>query len=126
MAKSRLEQMLEVYVEHKITNRPVIDPREMASILRAVKEDALEDLRDEQIQQMKREVKKEAKRYKKAQFKRVRTSIIVETILVALLIGIIVNQVTTLLPSDSYAPWAIIVISLLLCVLLIWVETGKD
>lgn len=50
---------------------------------------------------------------------------IYETIFVAFLVGIIVNQATFLLPGDARAA-CVTIIALLVCVLLIWAETGKD
>lgn len=129
MAKSKLDQMVEVYAEHKqMFNSATVTPKEKAFMIARLKElaldDALKDIKNEQIQQMKQEAKKEAKSYKKSLFKKVRTTLIIETIFVALLVGIMVNQFTILLPSNSSG--LIIIVCLLLCILLIWLETGKN
>jgi Flp pilus assembly protein TadB len=95
-------------------------------VLDALRELISSDLRDQFIRQLKKDACEEAKRYKKSLFKKVRTSIIIETILVAFLVGLIVNQVTSLLTGYAVSATIIIVVSLLLCILLIWLETGKD
>ena len=127
MATSRLDQVIEVFAEHEqLYNPATVAPKEKSFILSNYKDLILSDVRDEEIRQMKKEIQKEAAAYKHSLFKKVRTSIIVETIFVAFLIGLIVNQVTYLLPQSYFWAGSIIVVSLLLCVLFISLESAKD
>lgn len=131
MAKSKLDQILEVYAatNEQLRNLATSTPEDREFTLHILKEIVLSDEKDEQINQMRKEAikeaKKEAKSYKKSLFKKVRRSIIIETIFVAFLIGIIVNQVTFLIPENTLIAFFTIIISLLICVLFIMIETDK-
>ena len=124
MAKSRLDRIIEIYATHEqLYNSATSTPEDKAFVLHILKEAVLSDVKDEQ---MKKEIIKEVKSYKQSLFKKVRRNIIIETIFVAFLIGIIVNQVTFLIPEKILVACFTIVISLLVCVLLIMIETEKD
>ncbi len=127
MNPSRLDQILESYaVRNHMYDPATASAEDKQFVLDALRELISSDLRDQFIRQLKKDACEEAKRYKKSLFKKVRTSIIIETILVAFLVGLIVNQVTSLLTGYAVSATIIIVVSLLLCILLIWLETGKD
>lgn len=53
-------------------------------------------------------------------------SLICEAIFIAFLVGITVNQATYLFPENDLFAYFIIIISILICILILWLETGKD
>lgn len=126
MIKSKLDQVIEVYAAHEQLYNPATStPADKEFLLNILKETVLSDVKDEQINQMKEEAKKEAKSYKQSLFRKVRRNIIIETIFVAFSIGVIVNQVTFLIPENILVACFTIIICFLICVLLIMIETGK-
>lgn len=65
--------------------------------------------------------KEEAEKEKRKIISRFKITLIIETIFIAFLVGIIVNQVSSLLPVQ----WYIILIALILCFFMILINIGK-
>ena len=126
MAQSQLDKVVGYYVRH-ICHSGVTDQEELAAITEAVKinilEETLPQISAQRLTEANRRVEEEARQYKRRLLQNVKISLIVETILIAFLVGIAVNQVTSLIPSQ-YCLWAII-ISLVLCVLMVMLATAE-
>ena len=126
-----IETMFDQVVEHYIQQfRPKgsnISDFEMENIFQSVKKNIRDEVMDfieeEERKKILNKIEGEAKDYRKKLFRKVKVTIIVETIFVAFLVGLIVNQVTSLIPQ-VYC-WGVIILSFLACVLLIFLET-KD
>lgn len=137
MARSRLDQVVETYVKTILKDEEKANLSSITNISEAVKADIVSDLRSKEIRQMKEDVKAEADRYmqnviaeaeghKKRIIKKAEKGLIYEAIFIAFLVGMIVNQVTYLIPASGFWAGVIIIVALLVCVLLIRAETGKD
>lgn len=70
--------------------------------------------------------KKEANKEKKKILKKFKITLIIEALIIAFLVGIIVNQVTLFIPVNHIAGITAIVISLLLCVIILFLNIEKD
>lgn len=148
MVKSKLDQVIESYVTSKLNDEEKKNLSIVSRFSDALKHELLSDVNDGIISQMREEAtievgqyKKrkiaeaekesnaiiaEAKKHKKTLVKKAKRSLIYETILVALLVGIVVNQITSLLPKGFLAAAFISIIALLICNWIIHAETGKD
>lgn len=74
----------------------------------------------------KQKIDEQAKKYKEKIYSKLEVTIIVETIFIAFLVGLIVNQVTNWL--DGCFEWqsaVVVIISLIICTLIVIVGTAK-
>lgn len=137
MAGSKFDQVIESYVKSVLSDEEKNNPTSISRLADALKQDLLSDVNDEEVKQLRKEAKKEADRYKediiseaenhkKNIIRKAERSLIYEAIFIAFLVGMIVNQVTNLVPNSGWWAGGIIFGALLLCVLLVRGETGKD
>lgn len=137
MARSKFDQVIESYVKSVLKDEEKNNPASINRLTDALKHELLADVSDEEIKLLREEAKKEAERYKegiiseaeshkKNIIRKAEKSVIYEAIFVAFLVGMIVNQVTNLIPRSGWWAGGIILGALLVCVLLVRAETGKD
>ena len=69
---------------------------------------------------------KQAEEEKQKILRKFKITLIIETIFIAFLIGIIVNQVTNLIPNKWVISTIIIIVSLLVCVFMVLLAVEKD
>lgn len=119
-----IDTVVAYYVRHKF-RCDVTDQDEFAKIVETIKmnilEEALPQISEKKLSEARQKVEEEARQYKKQLLQKVRISLIVETIFIAFLVGIVVNQVTNLIPKQHW--WLAIVISLGLCVFMVILAT---
>ena len=126
MSQRQIDKVVGYYVKH-ICHSNIIDQDELDEITEAIKmnilEEALPQISEKKLNEVTQKVEEEAKEYKKKLLQNIKISIIVETIFIAFLFGIVVNQVTYLIPNKY---WSLaIVISLVLCVLMVILATAE-
>lgn len=128
MSQSQLDKVVGYYVRHAC-HSGVTDQEELAQITEAIKmnilKETLPQISESMLSEAKQKVEEEAKQYRKKLFQRVKVSLIIETIFIAFLVGIIVNQVTNLIPDKPWlvAPFVIIG-SLAVCILMIFLAAA--
>lgn len=124
MTQNQLDTVVAYYVRHKF-QCDVTNQNEFAEIVEVIKtnilEEALPRISEKKLSEEKQKVAEEAKQYKRQLLQKVRISLIVETIFIAFLVGIVVNQVTNLIPKQHW--WLVIIISLGLCVFMVILAT---
>ena len=124
MAQNQLDTVIAYYVRHKL-RCDVPNEDEFGEIVEAIKtnilEEALPQISVKKLSEAREKVEEEARQYKKQLLQKVRISLIVETIFIAFLVGIVVNQVTNLIPKQH---WRLaIIISMGLCVFMVILAT---
>lgn len=116
MTHSRLDKVVGYYVRHAC-HSGVTDQDELDEIAQAIKmmilEEALPQIAESKLNEALQKVEEEAKQHKKKLLQDIKITLIIETIFIAFLVGIMVNQVTNLIPKEHCI--AAIIISLLLC-----------
>lgn len=126
MTQTRLDKVVGYYVRHAC-HSGVTDQDELAEITEAIKmnilEEALPQISEGKLNEALQKVEEEAKQHKKELLQNIRITLIVETIFIAFLVGIIVNQVTNLIPKEHCI--AAIIISLLLCGFMVLLATAS-
>ena len=120
--ETMFDQVVEHYIQQFRPKGSNISDFEMENIFQSVKKNIRDEVMDfieeEERKKILNKIEGEAKDYRKKLFRKVKV-----TIFVAFLVGLIVNQVTSLIPQ-VYC-WGVIILSFLACVLLIFLET-KD
>lgn len=137
MARSKFDQIIESYVKSVLSNEAKSNPDSISRLSDALKQDILSDVADEEVKQLRKKAEQEAElhkkhiiseaeQYKKNIIKKAERSLIYEAIFIAFLVGMVVNQVTNLVPQSGWWAGGIILGALLVCVLLIRAETERD
>lgn len=137
MAGSKFDQVIECYVKSVLSDEEKGNLTSISRLAGALKQDLLSDVKDEEVKQLRKEAKEDAERYKegiiseaenykKNAIKKVERTLIYEAIFIAFLVGMVVNQATNLVPKSDWWAGGIILGALLICVLLVRAETGKD
>lgn len=126
--KTLFDRVVEYYARHK-SNPGSISQDELNDILGAFKrqvlEDAIPQIEKSELEKAKARVNEEASAYKRKVFQNLRRSLIIEAIFVAFLVGIVVNQVTWLIPEAWNWCLGVIAISLIVCTLLVVLSTTE-
>lgn len=126
--KKLFDIVVEYYARHR-PNAGNVPQEELNSIIEAFKyqvsKDALPRIEKEELEKAKARVDEEVRAYKRRTFQTLKRSIIIEAILVAFFVGIIVNQVTNVIPELWYCCLGAIVVSLIVCVLLVILGTSE-
>lgn len=126
--RTLFDWVVEYYARHK-SSHGNISQDEFNDILKAFKQQVLKDaitrIEKSELDKVKAKVDEEAKAYKRKTFQNLKRSLIIEAILVAFLVGIIVNQVTNLIPELWYCCLGVIIISLVTCMLLVILATTE-
>lgn len=125
-SESMLDKIVKHYVESLHKNGSNIPDNEKISISEALKSKILQEVFIKFKDSFHAKVRTEAADEKRKILKKFKTTLIIETLVIAFLIGIIVNQVTNLIPEHWFVSTAIIVISLLICVLMVFLTLEKD
>lgn len=124
-SESMFDKVVTYYVKDFCRNNEHLSEEEIDTLSNTIKNDiwnnALPFMKQNQLEEFQKQAKKEAKTYKKNLIRKMKISIIVETIFLAFCVGIIVNQVTNIIPSQYC--WHVIIISLLICVSLVMLAT---
>lgn len=103
----------------------------MASALKGkiVSEELIPLVSESQLRVEKKKIEQEAKAYKAKIFSRLRVTLIFETIFVAFLVGIVVNQATAgiswLSERLNWISWGSVIIALLVCILVVILGTSN-
>lgn len=125
MTQTRLDKVVGYYVRHAC-HSGVTDQDELAEITEAIKmnilEEALPQISENKLNEAIQKAEEEAKQHKKELLQNIKITLIAETIFVAFFVGIIVNQVTNLIPKEHCI--AAIIISLLLCGFMVLLATA--
>ncbi len=126
--KTLFDRVVEYYARHKCTPGN-ISQDEFNNILGAFKhqvlKDAIPQIEKDELHEAQMRVNEEVRAYKRKAFQTLKRSLIVEAILVAFFVGIIVNQVTNVIPEVWYCCLGAIVISLIICLLLVILGTAE-
>lgn len=75
---------------------------------------------------MLKNAQEQAEAEKQKILRKFKVTLIIETIFIAFLIGIIVNQVTNLIPNKWIISTSIIIVALLVCVLMVLLTLEKN
>lgn len=126
MASSMFDQVVEAYVKSVLNEEEKKNPSSVDMVANSLKEAILKDLRKDESILLSKEAKEDARSYKKTLIRKVKRTLIYETIFLAFLVGMIVNQATSFVPEKPYFAMGVIVVALIVCALLICAETGKD
>lgn len=137
MAGSMLDQVIESYIKSLLSDEEKNNLASISRLAGSLKQDILSDVKDEEIKKLIKEAKNDADRYKenliseaenhkKKIIRNAERSLIYEAIFIAFLVGMIVNQVTGFVPKSGWWAGGIILSALLVCILLVYAETGKD
>ncbi len=126
--KTLFDIVIDYYARHR-SNSGNVPLGELSEIKESFKHRAAQGaipwIEKEELEKAKARVDEEVKSYKRKAFQTLKRSIIIEAILVAFFVGIIVNQVTNVIPELWYCCLGAIVISLIVCVLLIMLVTSE-
>lgn len=122
-SKSMFDNMVKHYVASFIRTKNNIPESEKISIEQAVRSEVLENASKIISRDL---AKKEANKEKKKILKKFKITLIIEALFIAFLVGIIVNQVTLFVPVNHIAGITAIVISLLLCIIILFLNIEKD
>lgn len=118
--ENMLDTIVADYVK-KFKRAQSIEQTEMEQIIDSIKKQVLADafplFEEMELEKAREKAELDVQAYKKKLLHRVTVSIIVETIFIAFIVGIIVNQVTELIP-DQYGI-VVIVVGILVCVLFV-------
>ncbi len=118
--KNMLDTIVAAYVETFRKGR-YIDQAEMDQIIESLKKQVLDDavplFEETELEKARKDIELEVRAYRKKLLHKLTVSIIIETIFIAFIVGLIVNQVTNLIP-DRFGIWVIIV-GMLICVLFV-------
>lgn len=124
--KALFDQVVEYYARHRYTGGSV-SQEEFHAIVEAFKrqvaEDAIPYIEKAEFEEAKARVNAEVKAYKRKALRALKRSLIVEAIFVAFFVGVIVNQVTNIIPKLWYCCLGAILVSLIVCVLLVILGT---
>lgn len=119
-----LDKVVKYYAHHKC-NPQKISQDELMSILEAFKQqllkDAIPQIEKDELEKAKARVDEEVKSYKRKAFQTLKLSLVIETIFLAFLVGIVVNQVTNLIPSEYW--WETIILSLIISAFTVRIAT---
>lgn len=122
-SKSMFDNMVKHYVASFIRTEDNIPESEQISIEQAVRSEVLENASKIISRDL---AKKEANKEKKKILKKFKITLIIEALFIAFLVGIIVNQVTLFIPVNHIAGITAIVTSLLLCIIILFLNIEKD
>lgn len=122
--KTLFDRVVEYYARHKC-NPGNISQDEFNNILGAFKHQVLEDaipkIEKDELEKAKVRVDEEVKSYKRKALQALKLSLIIETIFLAFLVGIVVNQVTNLIPPEGL--WIAIFLSLIVSAFIVYIAT---
>lgn len=126
--KTLFDTVVEYYARHRYTAGN-IPQDELNSIIESFKhqvsKDAIPRIEKDELEKAKARVDEEVKAYKRQALQTLKRSLIIEAILVAFFVGIIVNQVTNIIPELWYCCLGAIIVSLIVCVLLVMLGTTE-
>lgn len=95
-----LTKVVQYYVSKNIKeNTEAVDEEVLT---RAVRQNVIEDAYAELVAEGKHQAVEEVKQYKRNLLEKLKRTVIIETIFIAFLVGLIVNQVTNLIPPGIY------------------------
>lgn len=118
-----LDTLLDTYIQQKHFKDTAVTENEVAAVTAAIKQKVLDEAyryyTEEQISQAREKAEREAKERRRKLLAKVKRTLVIETIFLALTVGLIVNQITTWIP-DGYN-WSVpaVVIGLMVCTLLV-------
>ncbi len=122
--KTLFDRVVEYYARHKC-NPGNISQEEFSNILGAFKhqvlQDAIPQIEKEELDKAKARVDEEVKSHKRKALQALKLSLIIETIFLAFLVGIVVNQVTNLIPPEGL--WIAIFVSLIVSAFIVYIAT---
>ena len=126
MSQNRLDKVVGYYVRHAC-HSGVTNQDELAEITEAIKmnilEEALPQISEKKLNEALQKAEEEAKQHKRELLQNIKITLIVETIFIAFLVGIIVNQATNLIPKEHCL--AAIIISLILCAFMVMLAAAE-
>lgn len=122
--KTMLDIMITDYVE-KFQKDRYIEQNELEQIHSSIRQQVLTNALPLIEKEAKKAVDNDVKKYKRQLLKKLRISIIVETIFLAFIVGIIVNQVTIYIPKE-FSIFAILFGSLICVLLVILLLIGQE
>lgn len=126
MSQNRLDKVVGYYVRHAC-HSGVTNQDELAEITEAIKmnilEEALPQISEKKLNEALQKAEEEAKQHKRELLQNIKITLIVETIFIAFLVGIIVNQATNLIPKEHCLE--AIIISLILCAFMVMLAVAE-
>lgn len=122
--KPLFDIVIDYYARHR-SNPSNIPLDELNSIKKSFKyqvaKDAIPWIEKEELEKAKARVEEEVKSYKRKALQALKLSLIIETIFLAFLVGIVVNQVTNLIPPEGL--WIAIIVSLIVSAFIVYLAT---
>ena len=124
--ETMFDKIVNYYVASRLGKENNLSVSERNSIEKAVRSAVLKDTYQILGKNLLSRAKEEANTEKRRLVKRFKITLIIETIFIAFLVGIIVNQVTNLIPDHWLISAITIIGSLLLCVLMLILNIAKE
>jgi len=122
--KTLFDIVIDYYARHR-SNSSNIPLDELNSIKKTFKhqvaKDAIPWIEKEELEKARARVDEEVKSYKRKALQALKLSLVIETIFLAFLVGIVVNQVTNLIPPEGL--WIAIIVSLLVSAFIVYIAT---
>lgn len=124
-----LDTLLDTYIQQKHFKDTAVNEDEVAAVTAAIKQKVLDEAyryyTEEQINQAREKAEREAKERRRKLLAKVKRTLVIETIFLALTVSIIANQITNWIshvevPDAPFLPSAItVIIGLMVCTLLV-------
>lgn len=119
-------KIIKHYVNSNLNNKSKITVQELLKIQSGIQNEVIKEIFQSYKGDLLDKARIKAQEEKRKIIKRVKLSLIIETIFIAFLVGIIVNQVTNFIPCNNFFSIAVIIIALIICLLMVLLTTGND
>lgn len=117
-----LTKVVQYYVSNNVKrNAETVDQE---AITQAVRENIVKDAYDELVAEGKGQVVEEVKQYKRNLLEKLKRTVILETIIIALLVGLVVNQITNLIPVGPLWVLGVCLASVVVGVAMVYLATS--
>lgn len=125
--KSMFYNIVKYYVtSHLNSKENNLSDSEKIGIEQGIRSEVLKEVHGMLGRDLLDKAKEDANKAKRKIVKKFKITLIIETLFIGFLIGIIVNQVTNLIPRCTHISLAVIIIAFLACVLMVHLGLGKN
>lgn len=122
-----IDKIVNHYVMSHLSSRGKTFPdNELRSIETGIRTELLKEAYKIFKTDLLKKAQEQAEAEKQKILRKFKVTLIIETIFIAFLIGIIVNQVTNLIPNKWIISTSIIIVALLVCVLMVLLTLEKN
>ena len=127
LLKSMVGKYVRSFAEHDSASHKEEELQQIEkAVMKQILDDSLLLIEEKTLEEGQEKVRREIADYKRAMMRRLRISLIVETIFLAFVVGIVVNQVTELIPGGWMTRVFVILLAAVVSIFLVLLMTAVE